>query len=93
MAVKQLHIIVRGRVQGVFFRAHTEEKARRLNLTGWVRNRPDGGVEITAEGETADLKSLEEWCRKGPPHAVVTDVSAAYDKAKGEFDSFRIKYF
>ena len=46
MALKQVHLIVRGRVQGVFFRAATQREARRLGLTGWVRNRPDGSVEI-----------------------------------------------
>lgn len=66
--------VVSGQVQGVFYRASTEATARRLGLNGWVRNLPDGRVELVACGEEAPLKQLEEWLRQGPPHARVEQV-------------------
>lgn len=68
------HFRVSGRVQGVFFRAATEAAARRLGLTGWVRNLPDGSVELLACGEEAKLKELEQWLWQGPPRARVEQV-------------------
>ena len=67
--------VVSGRVQGVFYRASTEAAARRLELTGWVRNLPDGRVELVACGEEAKLGELERWLWQGPPHARVERVS------------------
>lgn len=93
MAVKQVHIRVKGRVQGVFFRAHTHEVAERFGIRGWVWNTPDGAVEIVAEGDEVSLKSLIEWCHHGPPSAGVTEVKTNYSEPTGEFDSFKIKYF
>jgi len=58
-------------VQGVFFRASTQSQASEHSLTGWVRNRPDGTVEIHAEGEKESLDRFIEWCRQGPPAANV----------------------
>jgi acylphosphatase len=76
---------VEGRVQGVFYRASTEAEARRLGLTGWVRNRPDGSVEIEAQGEAGALEALLTWCRDGPPGARVTDLEhEAIDEVAGE---------
>ena len=63
-----------GRVQGVFYRASTEEKARELGLCGWVKNESDGTVLIHAEGDSDKLKELVEWCKVGPRLAVVTRV-------------------
>ncbi len=65
------HIVVHGSVQGVFFRASTQSQASEYSLTGWVRNRPDGTVEIHAEGEKESLDRFIEWCRQGPPAANV----------------------
>lgn len=70
-----LRIIVTGTVQGVFFRAYTKENAKRLHLTGWVRNNKDGSVEIHAEGTENALKELESWCHRGPPGAQVEQVT------------------
>ena len=58
MANKRVHLVVRGRVQGVFFRAATQREARRLGLTGWVKNRTDGSIEMLAEGEEEAVKEL-----------------------------------
>lgn len=77
------HLIVRGRVQGVFFRATTQETAENLGLAGWVRNRPDGTVEIHVEGEKTQLEKLVAWCHKGPPSAKVHQVDVEWISAKG----------
>lgn len=68
---------VRGRVQGVFYRAATEVRARRLGVNGWVRNLADGDVEVLACGDAAVLADLETWLWQGPPHARVTAVTRA----------------
>lgn len=68
---QHLNITVTGVVQGVFFRASTQEKANALQLSGWVKNQPDGSVYIEAEGEAEKLDAFVQWCHKGPPHAVV----------------------
>ena len=65
MGLKQVQLFVRGRVQGVFFRASTQREARRLGISGWVKNRPDGAVEILAEGEEDGLKELIAWANRG----------------------------
>ena len=73
--MKHYSIVVFGKVQGVFFRASTQEEAQRLNLRGWVKNEADGSVRIEAEGEPAALQQLVDWCHRGPRHARVTNVS------------------
>lgn len=93
MAKKQAHIVVKGLVQGVFFRAHTEQAAKRLGLSGWVKNRPDGSVEIKAEGDEEKVKRFVEWCHQGPPSARVTGVDVSYGEVEGRFGSFGIKYY
>lgn len=67
--------VVRGYVQGVYFRAATQRTARSLGLKGWVRNCPDGCVELVACGDAAQLATLEAWLAKGPPEARVMDVA------------------
>ncbi len=85
---KRWHIWVSGRVQGVFYRASTAEVAEQLGLTGWVRNLPDGRVEIVAEGGEEGLQKLLAWCRQGPPAARVTSVEVQQEAATGEFERF-----
>lgn len=92
MGEKRAHITVRGIVQGVFFRKHTADEANRLGLTGWVRNTPEGSVEIIAEGNENQLKKLEKWCYKGPPSASVDKVEAEDEEPTGEFRTFKIKF-
>ena len=70
--MKRIHGIVRGRVQGVGFRASAAHEARRLGLAGWVRNRPDGTVEVLASGDDAAVDQLAEWLKRGPRGAHVT---------------------
>lgn len=69
-----LHIIVKGRVQGVYFRAYTQKQAAKLNLSGYVRNLDAGHVEIVASGEADALQQLISWCHKGPMLAKVAEV-------------------
>lgn len=70
-----IHCLVSGRVQGVFFRAATQERALRLGLTGWVRNLSDGRVEVVASGPAEAVEELRQWLHQGPPRAVVTEVT------------------
>lgn len=82
------HIVVSGLVQGVFYRATAIETALKLSVFGWVQNLSDGKVEIVAEGEKQNIEKLVEWCRKGPPHASVSEVDVSWQKHSGEFNSF-----
>lgn len=85
-------MIVSGRVQGVYYRGSTRDKARPLGLTGWVRNCPDGTVEITAEGEEEKLGELLRWCHDGPPAARVDAVDARWSEAVGDLGPFTTRY-
>jgi acylphosphatase len=87
------HVFVEGRVQGVFFRANTCDRAEALGLTGWVKNTRDGRVEAVFEGPREDVEKIVQWCRKGPPGAVVTHVEVSWEEPKGEFRDFSIKYW
>jgi acylphosphatase len=87
---ERLELVVRGRVQGVYFRASTQAEARRLALTGWVRNEPDGSVRVLAEGPRAALEALERWCHHGPAGARVDDVIASWSIADGRFADFAV---
>lgn len=89
---KRVIILVSGIVQGVFFRSNTQEKAKELNLTGFVRNEPDGRVKIVAEGEEENLEKLIEWAKRGPLLARVNNIEVKYEEAKGEFEDFEIMY-
>jgi acylphosphatase len=90
MALKQVHCVVRGRVQGVFFRASTEREALRIGLSGWVKNREDGRVELLAEGEEADLQALVAWVHLGPPAAEVKGVEVGWGTFTGDYASFSV---
>lgn len=69
-----VHLLIKGKVQGVFYRASAKEVAERLHITGWVKNTPEGHVEVMACGEEEALRQFAEWCKKGPEHAMVSDV-------------------
>lgn len=83
---------VSGRVQGVFFRSETRDKAVKLGITGWVRNLSDGRVEAVFEGEEERVKEIIEFCKRGPPGAKVTSVEVKWENYLGEFRDFKIKY-
>ncbi len=91
MSLKRAHVLISGRVQGVFFRASTLEEARRLGLCGWVRNLADGKVEAVFEGEEQSVAQMIAWCYAGSAYALVRDVEVITENYIGEFDTFSIK--
>ena len=84
------HAIIHGRVQGVFFRAETQRTAQKYGVFGWVRNKADGTVEAIFEGEENKVISILEWCRQGPPSALVGKTDVNWETYSGEFKNFRI---
>lgn len=88
--MKKIRAIVSGRVQGVWYRAHTRGQAVELGIVGFVRNLPDGTVEIVAQGEDAQVDTLMDWARIGPRMAAVTDVRVREMAEDEEFDSFEV---
>ena len=82
-----------GRVQGVFFRAFTEETAHALGLGGWAKNLPDGRVEAVFEGSREAVEEAIKKCTIGPPSAHIDNVEVNWKKATGEFSSFSVRYF
>lgn len=86
----RVHLLIRGHVQGVWFRQSTERQARTLGLVGWVRNLPDGRVEIVAEGGDAAVDQLVAYCHAGPPAARVDHVTIDWQAPEGGFTSFEI---
>ena len=90
--LKTVTVRIEGRVQGVWFRDSTRKEAQRLGVTGWVRNKRDGSVEVVAEGGEEEVKKLAAWCHHGPPSASVIQVDKMEEPWKGEFDSFDIVF-
>lgn len=90
--MKRMHVLISGRVQGVFFRAYTMETAQSLRLTGWVRNLADGTVEAVFEGKNEDIDAMLDWCKKGPPYAIVREVESREEPPTGEFRDFQITH-
>ena len=88
----RVHLFVRGRVQGVAFRAATADEGRRLGVGGWVRNLPDGRVEVEAEGERPALEALVELCRRGPPAARVEELDVTWTAYRGDLAPFATRY-
>lgn len=88
---KQISLKIHGEVQGVFFRDSSRIEAETLDLSGWVKNDPDGTVMVVAEGEDQKLKKFIEWCKYGPDHAEVEKVSIQWAEATGQFNNFVVK--
>lgn len=88
---RRVRLEIFGKVQGVFYRASTREKARGLGLTGWVKNRPDGAVEAVVEGPAEAVGELVEWTHRGPSRARVDEVEVADEEATGGFSGFEIR--
>ena len=82
------HLIVRGTVQGVFFRSSAAETAGDLGVTGWVRNREDGSVEMVVEGADDAVDRMVDWAGRGPEQAEVSDVEIT-DRDPEGLDGFR----
>ena len=88
----RVHVLISGRVQGVWFRANTKEKAEQLGINGWVRNTSDGKVEAIFEGDQNNIEQMSKWCKKGPELANVIDVNINSEEVSGEFEGFKIIY-
>jgi acylphosphatase len=88
----RVHVVISGKVQGVWFRATTKQKAEQLSLTGWVRNTYDGNVEAVFEGEENSVQEMLDWCRHGPPLSKVENVEVKNESPTNGFDSFSIRY-
>lgn len=86
-----LHVIVRGRVQGVGFRVHTRAAAQRHGCKGWVRNLPDGRVEVYAQADEDALTELLTEISQGPPWSHVAHIDAQWDTCEVEYQDFRIR--
>jgi acylphosphatase len=84
-----VHLIIKGRVQGVFYRATARKVAEEIGVTGWVKNTAEGNVEIVATGSKDQLQKFVQWCRVGPAKAIVTDV-VVNDKEEANFKGFEI---
>ena len=90
--MKRLEVVIKGNVQGVFFRYNTQLKARKLSLTGWVKNMPDGTVHAVFEGDSDKLNDILKFCENGPKMAEVSKVIAEYKTPTKEFKDFEIRY-
>ena len=84
-----LHVLISGKVQGVFYRAEAKEQAKTLGIKGWVKNTTDDKVEAIVSGSEENLRQFIEWCRKGPRRAQVTDVVVT-QISEGQFDDFEV---
>lgn len=90
--MKRVHLFVSGLVQGVGFRAFAQHSAVSLDLTGWVKNLPDGRVEVLAEGREDDIRKFIGRLKEGPVGSRVGHVDANWEKYQGEFEKFRIAW-
>lgn len=87
----RVHLTIEGWVQGVFFRTSTVQEAKRLGVKGWVRNRPDGSVEVVAAGKKRKIDELVHWCHQGPAGAQVRNVQLEWEDYLETFDTFSIR--
>ncbi len=90
MAMVCAHLLIRGDVQGVFYRASARDQALQLGVKGWVRNLPGGEVEAQVEGPQGPVDDFIAWCRRGPSAAEVDDVEVSQLPYKGEFQTFSV---
>jgi len=88
----RVHVTIRGRVQGVFFRMETQRTADRYGVYGWVKNRTNGTVEAVFEGDQEKVAAVIDWCRRGPRHAIVKGIDVHEEPYTGEFNHFYITH-
>jgi acylphosphatase len=86
------HIIISGKVQGVFFRKNTKQKAIEFNINGWVKNTPEDKVEIFAQGNEKNLNTFIDWCKQGPPKAIVENIEVVEKQTDNNLKEFSILY-
>ena len=92
MNSKRVHLLIKGRVQGVYFRQGMMETAEKNNVFGWVQNLPDDRVEAILEGNDSNVDAVMEWAHFGPAGAVVDDLKITEENYVGEFSYFEIRY-
>ena len=92
MNSKRVHLLIRGRVQGVYFRQGMMETAEKNNVLGWVRNLPDNGVEAILEGNDSNVDAVIEWAHFGPAGAIVDELKVTEENFTCEFREFEIRY-
>jgi acylphosphatase len=92
MAKQRVHLFIKGKVQGVFFRQAMKVAAKKNRVSGWVRNLKDGRVEAVIEGDDINVSNLVEWCHAGPANARVEDIEIRNEKYKEEFTKFEVLY-
>ncbi len=90
--LKRIRVLVEGRVQGVYYRASTQQQAVSLGVTGWVRNLADGSVEFEAQGSNQQLLHLLDWAKQGPSNAQVTSVTESVIPLVNDEQQFNIHY-
>ena len=93
MQQARVHLLIRGRVQGVFYRAFTRDIAGHLGIKGWVRNLYDGSVEALFEGSKEDIEQAIKHCQMGPPGARVEDIGVTWEDYRGDLQGFQIRYY
>jgi acylphosphatase len=92
MGPREVHVVIRGRVQGVAFRHSLKRQATWNNIRGWVRNLPDGSVEALFQGQEAEIEKILKWCKKGPPSAGVEEVEVVWREPSSSLTSFEIVF-
>lgn len=92
MVKQRVHLFIKGKVQGVFFRQAMKVAAKKNRVSGWVKNLKDGRVEAVIEGEDLGVSNMVEWCHAGPANARVEDVEIRNEKYKEEFAKFEVLY-
>ena len=88
----RVHVIVSGRVQGVYYRSYAVDEARELGIRGWVRNTSSGDVEAVFEGEQDAVEKMVDWCWRGSPPSRVDSVEVTWEDATGEYEGFDVIY-
>jgi len=86
------HVFISGYVQGMFFRYETRTRAMQHKVTGWVKNLRDRRVEAVFEGEKEAVEAMVDFCRHGPPGAIIKGVDVLWEEPTGEFDTFQVQY-
>ncbi len=84
-----VQLLINGKVQGVFYRATASKMAKRIGITGWIKNTREGNVEATVSGTEDQLQKFISWCEKGPENAVVDEVNVSY-KEQTYFEEFAV---
>ena len=92
MKTQRVHILVSGKVQGVFFRQALKVIAKKNNVSGWVRNLPDKRVEALLEGDSTSVNSVIKWTRVGPANSRVDDIQVSNEEFRNEFSTFEVLY-